>query len=370
MENLVSFNITYFPAGIQNMAIVSGIPASASATEAAIKAVETGSTAPPWDNSTSVLQLLYPANSINPGNQPQGGAEFYAQPIDMASADKVALEYSVFFPADFDFVLGGKLPGIYGGHVTCSGGNNAKSCFSTRLMWRRGGVGELYLYAPKDKQTKALCSDAQSVCDATYGFSIGRGSFTWVKGGWTHIRQTVGLNTPGETDGTFALEVNGDEVINREDVFYRDVAAASKPSNGKNSNSTPTPTPTPIPPKSSPGAGGLLGPIFGGLFGSQEAEETLTDPEDSDSPLVVGAQSIMEIDDIDDGPEDSDDMETSDGIMENPPLYLHEAQEAKPGRPVGFVGLFFSTFFGGHDEKYATPRDQYVWFKDFAMAAE
>lgn len=36
-------------------------------------------------------------------------------------------------------------------------------------------------------------------------------------------------------------------------------------------------------------------------------------------------------------------------------------------KPVGFVGLFFSTFFGGHDDKYTTPKDQYVWFKDFEI---
>jgi len=35
--------------------------------------------------------------------------------------------------------------------------------------------------------------------------------------------------------------------------------------------------------------------------------------------------------------------------------------------PVGFTGLFFSTFFGGHDQDWATPRDQYVWFRDFEM---
>jgi hypothetical protein len=38
------------------------------------------------------------------------------------------------------------------------------------------------------------------------------------------------------------------------------------------------------------------------------------------------------------------------------------------GNTIGFAGIFFSTFFGGHDDKYATPRDQYVWFKDFALA--
>jgi hypothetical protein len=28
---------------------------------------------------------------------------------------------------------------------------------------------------------------------------------------------------------------------------------------------------------------------------------------------------------------------------------------------------FCSTFFGGHEEQYATPVDQYTWFKDFAI---
>lgn len=40
----------------------------------------------------------------------------------------------MFFPADFDFVKGGKLPGMYGGHKGCSGGQDSEDCFSTRLM--------------------------------------------------------------------------------------------------------------------------------------------------------------------------------------------------------------------------------------------
>lgn len=91
------------------------------------------------------MQLFYPAGSVNPTTEPQGGADFYATPLDLADARNVSLAYSVFFPADFDWVLAGKLPGIYGGHKTCSGGDDALSCFSTRLMWREGGAGELYL---------------------------------------------------------------------------------------------------------------------------------------------------------------------------------------------------------------------------------
>jgi len=56
----------------------------------------------------------------------------------------------------------------------------------------------------------------------------------------------------------------------------------------------------------------------------------------------------------------------------------------QPTEQVGLVGIFFrcgsrlwfcgvlliclsSTFFGGHDDRYATPEDQYIWFKDFSL---
>jgi hypothetical protein len=151
MTDLSAFKISGSPGGQQNMKVVNGIPASASATLLANNALSTNQADPvaakltSWDNSTSVLRLLYPENSINPGAKPEGGAQFYATPLAMDNANNVSLEYSVFFPVDYDWVLGGKLPGLYGGHKGCSGGNNALTCFSTRLMWRPKGMGELYL---------------------------------------------------------------------------------------------------------------------------------------------------------------------------------------------------------------------------------
>lgn len=151
MTDLSAFNVSAFPGGQRNLQIVDGIPAAASATSLASDALPTSradliaAALTSWDNSSSVLQLLYPANSINPGTKPQGGAEFYATPLAMQNANNVSLEYSIFFPLDYDWVLGGKLPGLYGGHTGCSGGNNALTCFSTRLMWRQQGMGELYL---------------------------------------------------------------------------------------------------------------------------------------------------------------------------------------------------------------------------------
>jgi hypothetical protein len=145
--DLSAFSVTHFAAGKQNLAIVTGT-ASASTSFPTPNNPSDALLAPlsaPAPVVGSMLQLLYPAGSVNPGNRPQGGAEFYAAPLNLARASNITLEYDVFFPADFDFVRGGKLPGLFGGHETCSGGDDALDCFSTRLMWRSGGKGELYL---------------------------------------------------------------------------------------------------------------------------------------------------------------------------------------------------------------------------------
>ncbi|EJD06234.1 polysaccharide lyase family 14 protein, partial [Fomitiporia mediterranea MF3/22] len=229
-SDLDSFKIAHFACGEHNLRITKGIPPDAFDESLAIdlpgidedmEALYSNH----FSNASSALQLFYPENSINPANWPQGGADFYATPLPLADASNVTLEYSVFFPKGFDWVQGGKLPGLYGGHMTCSGGDDASLCFSTRLMWRAGGSGELYLYAPKDRQTYALChAPPQSVCNAEYGLSVGRGSFKFTPGAWTSVRQTVTLNTPGKQDGTFLLEVNGKTVMDRHDVYYRDEA--------------------------------------------------------------------------------------------------------------------------------------------------
>jgi hypothetical protein len=44
-----------------------------------------------------------------------------------------------------------------------------------------------------------------------------------------------------------------------------------------------------------------------------------------------------------------------------------DASLSTPAPAFGFTGIFFSTFFGGHDPSWATPTDQYIWFKDFAL---
>lgn len=58
------------------------------------------------------------------------------------------LRYTVRFGKDFDWVKGGKLPGLSGGPDNVSGGRPATGMngFSARLMWRTDGRGEAYVY--------------------------------------------------------------------------------------------------------------------------------------------------------------------------------------------------------------------------------
>jgi hypothetical protein len=67
------------------------------------------------------------------------------------------LSYYVRFSENFDFVKGGKLPGLFGG-VGNSGGEipDGTDGFSTRFMWRRNGdfkpQGSQYVASPVDSK--------------------------------------------------------------------------------------------------------------------------------------------------------------------------------------------------------------------------
>ncbi|KAG5639192.1 hypothetical protein H0H81_006096 [Sphagnurus paluster] len=376
MQDLHAFNISKFSSGRTNLKIVHHIPPSAFDPNLA-SATDTDTTTNDDDDDTppppSLLRLFYPAGSINPAQRPVGGAQFYATPLELRGARSVTLTYSVFFPADFSWVLAGKLPGLYGGRAGCSGGSAARDCFSTRLMWRKHGLGELYLYAPKEEQTGALCADPQSVCDAAYGFSIGRGSFRWAAGAWTTVQQTVTLNTPGQQDGRFTLDVNGERVIERDDIYYRGVPPRE------------VHTVTPGAATTKLGLGGLIGTLLSGLLRRETRTEAgyvtpttaaAGQAEEDVVQVVIPMNDAQRQWKIPATPTITGTTTTTTKVGEQEPTFLplllpmaHQAITVETeGEPVGFIGLFFSTFFGGHDFRYASPRDQYVWFKDFALS--
>jgi hypothetical protein len=171
-----------------------------------------------------VMQAVYPAGSWNLQNTPRGGVSFYAPgpagALDLSKAREVLFSYSVYFPKGFEFVMGGKLPGLYGGDnqkdsESCSGGRRDDGCFSARLMWRTDGAGEMYTYLPPSiEANKAVCAvGPYSECNPTYGASVGRGSFTFATGAWTTVAMRVRLNSVGKEDGELQLWANGQSMF-------------------------------------------------------------------------------------------------------------------------------------------------------------
>jgi hypothetical protein len=156
-----------------------------------------------------LLRVAYPAGSASrrAGGE-DGGTQVYLRLPD-GPVDTLALTYQVRFPDGFDFVKGGKLPGLFGGTVT-SGRDipDGTNGFSTRYMWRRDGAGEVYAYLPTSQE---------------HGTSLGRGCWTFPTGRWSTVRQVVRLNTPGAADGEVTVWQDGRQVLRQRGVQFRTV---------------------------------------------------------------------------------------------------------------------------------------------------
>jgi hypothetical protein len=108
--------------------------------------------------------------------------------------DEVELSYRVRFAPDFEWVKGGKLPGLAGGPNNVSGGRRADGTngWSARLMWRADGRGEAYVYHKNQP--------------ADYGESFPfPADFRFPTDTPLAVRMRVTMNRPGHRDGTLRV---------------------------------------------------------------------------------------------------------------------------------------------------------------------
>lgn len=155
------------------------------------------------------LRITYKGNAYGPSD---GGVQFG---YTFGKSDEMNLEYRLKFASGFEFVKGGKLPGLCGGNCP-SGGEDANNGWSARYMWRVrtiGGqdrtLGEVYLYHP-DKP-------------GDYGDDIyfDNRQFEFQSGRWYQLRQYIKMNTPGEYDGVLRVWVDGEQVISKTGLRFR-----------------------------------------------------------------------------------------------------------------------------------------------------
>jgi hypothetical protein len=154
-----------------------------------------------------LLRAFYPSGSAaRSSGGPDGGLQAYLRLPE--PTEVLELGYQVRFADRFEFVKGGKLPGLYGGNGN-NGGRipDGSDGFSTRYMWRADGAGEVYAYLPSSQE---------------HGTSLGRGCWSFPPGEWTTIRQRVQLNGPGEQDGRISVWQDERLVLDRGGLTFRD----------------------------------------------------------------------------------------------------------------------------------------------------
>lgn len=118
---------------------------------------------------------------------------------------EATLVYSFTMKKGFEFVKGGKLPGLGGGHATTGCDPVDPAGWSMRFMWRRNGKAVVYAYH----------LDRMSECGDDWDI----GSFTIGK---KHVlKQHIRVNTPGYSDGILNIWLDGVPVLSRNNIRFR-----------------------------------------------------------------------------------------------------------------------------------------------------
>ena len=182
----------------------------------------------PLDSSNKVLQIKYPKGIIQEQKtrwKPRFG------PVDSAT-----LSYKVFFPEGFDFVRGGKLPGLAGGSAPAGGASTAEADgFSFRIMWREFGVLCDYVYHMDKNETWKWGANFLWTSDSDKNKLITKEMWKdmntrfddrmyLIPGKWHELKTYIKMNTPGKEDGKIISWLDGKEAVNVNLRFRKDLS--------------------------------------------------------------------------------------------------------------------------------------------------
>ncbi len=131
--------------------------------------------------------------------------EFLNLPGSIDGSKEMWLSYQVYFEPGFEWVWGGKLPGLAGGSYV-SGGSSRDDGFSARFMWRPNG--KLVVYAYHQDRPSQWGEDLE-LCG------------TVATGEWIQITQRVVMNSaPDKRDGIVEAWINGEKRLQRTDLRW------------------------------------------------------------------------------------------------------------------------------------------------------
>lgn len=172
------------------------------------------------------LAVEYPAGMHRSANT---GAQW--QLLFDQDYEEMTVEYRVKFKDGFDFVRGGKLPGLIGGTANTGGDRpNGTDGFSARMHWRTDGSQSSPLTSDQANITQYLYHPDQP---ETFGEDFrwdDSASGDWKlfdSGRWYHLRHRVVMNSvvggEGQHDGIVQAWLDGELVLDVNDIRFRDV---------------------------------------------------------------------------------------------------------------------------------------------------
>ena len=161
------------------------------------------------EKGNKFLRVTYVGKEFGPA---RGGVQFKV-PFNN-SYNELYFSYRVRFAKDFDFVKGGKLPGLMGG-TGPTGCVSDKNGFSARNMWRVDGDAVQYLYAPRKI----------SACGDDYHYTKGGVNQHFIPGEWQRVEHRLVMNTPGENNGIMQAWLDGELVLDVKDFLFREAGS-------------------------------------------------------------------------------------------------------------------------------------------------
>ncbi|KAF9275745.1 hypothetical protein BGZ74_003860 [Mortierella antarctica] len=303
-----------------------------------------------------ILRSLYPAHSY--ARSKDVHSSFVATPLPNQAftgpeSRYIRLEFQMLFQPGFQWVKGGKLPGILSGseqgcNAGCSGGGSAENCFSTRLMWRANGEGELYLYAaksvyfPRESSRKCPRSLDRQSPESLFGL---------------HQEWLDAERIPGDDEGDEAFDEY--QVSDHVSAWGSTSEIVKRAGMGGSCLKGMKVT-------ISSGAKNICNPAYGISIG-----------RGGDFKFQSGTwHNVTQLIKV-----NSKGKAVRDGYLavyldnkvviraENLVLLKNGYDPSKSQTDADQVKFMFSSFFGGGSSDYATPVDQWIGWKDFKMAS-
>ncbi|MGE3141215.1 MAG: polysaccharide lyase [Thermoleophilia bacterium] len=150
--------------------------------------------------------------------------------MGIAPREEAWLRYRIWFPHDFEWAGGGKIPGLAGitdgdaATSTSAGGDYDEASWSGRLYWKENGGLVSYLYVKHAGGRYIGRSGGRYVGISPRWYVDAeprKGYATFTPGAWNTIEIQYRMNTPGQNDGWHRGWLNGRLAIDLRDVQYR-----------------------------------------------------------------------------------------------------------------------------------------------------